>query len=87
MAEINILRSRSLQQGQRSNGQNFLLLYLSRSRCITIHNLNFLLLKTAEIWPKQIFKGQGHYSKVKGQMTKIFHCIISPGQDVSPYKI
>ena len=31
-------------------------------------NINFLHLTVAKLWPKQDFKGQGHYSKVKGQI-------------------
>ena len=31
-------------------------------------NMNFLHLTVSEIWPGQDFQGQGHYSKVKGQI-------------------
>ena len=33
--------------------------------------INFQHLTVSEIWPKQNFKGQGYYSKVKGQIKVI----------------
>ena len=35
---------------------------------MSLPSVNFLYLTFSEIWPEQDFIGQGHYSKVKGQI-------------------
>ena len=63
IARTRFYRSRSLQQGQRSNqGQTMTL------HTYNLPSINFLHLTVSEIEPGQDFKGQDHYGKVKGQI-------------------
>ena len=42
-------------------------------------SINFLHLTVSEIWPRQDFIGQGHYSKVNGQIKVTpLHCTPTP---------
>ena len=68
IAQTRFYRSRSLQQGQRSNQGQTMMLHTYTPLPMPLPRINFLHLIVSEILPGQDFIGQGHYSKVKGQI-------------------
>ena len=58
-------RSTSLQQGQRSNQGQTMMLHTYTPEPMSLPSINFLHLTVSEIQSGQDFIGQGHYSKVK----------------------
>ena len=67
IAQTRFYRS-SLWQGQRSNQGQTMTLHTYTPQPMSLPSINFLHLTVSEIQPGQDFKGQGHYSKVKGQI-------------------
>ena len=66
-------RSRSLQQGQRSNQGHTIMLHTYTSSPMPLPINNFLHLTVSEIVPEQDFIGQGHNGKFKGQIKVTLH--------------
>ena len=54
---------------------------------MTQPSINFLLLTVSEICPRKDFKGQGHYSKVKGQIRVTPRYWAHTRSKQSPYQV
>ena len=61
-------RSRSLQQGQRSNQGHTMTLHIYNHQPMPLPNISFLRLMVSEILSGQDFQTHGHYIKVKSQI-------------------
>ena len=68
VAQTRFYRSRSLQQGQKSNQGQTITLHTYTPKPMSLQSMNFLHLTVSEIQPRPDFKGQGHYGKVIGQI-------------------